>query len=147
MTHTFRQPAVFRVPPKVDDANQHYWRGGADGELRLLRCQDCRAWIHPPAPICRECLSRDLEVETVSGRGVVHSYTLNHQPWNPTMSHPYAIVLVELEEGPRLLTNLVDVDPDDVRIGMDVEVCFEVIGEGEREVHLPQFRPTGGGGG
>lgn len=147
MTHTFRQPEVFRVPPKVDDTNEHYWRGGADGELRLLRCASCGYWLHPPAPVCRACLSRDLAVQAVSGRGAVHSYTLNHQPWNPTMPHPYAIVVVDLEEGPRLLTNLVDCDPDGVRVGLEVEVCFEVIGEGDREVHLPQFRPAEVAGG
>lgn len=142
MTHTFRQSEVFRVPPKVDASNEHYWRGGADGVLRLLRCQACRLWLHPPAPVCRACLSRDLAVEGVSGRGVVHSFTRNHQPWNPTMSHPYVIALIQLDEGPRLLTNLVDCDPGLARTGLPVEVCFEVIGEGDREVHLPQFRPV-----
>lgn len=143
MTHTFRQPEVFRVPPKVDDTNEHFWRGGAEGELRFLRCQACGHWLHPPTPACRVCLSRDLRVEAASGRGTVFSFTRNHQPWNPTMSHPYVIAVVQLDEGPRLLTNLVDCDPSDAAIGLAVEVCFEVIGEGEREVHLPQFRPVG----
>ena len=63
----------FRVLPRVTDQNEHFWRGGADGELRFLRCQDCGYWIHPPAPICPECLSKDVAAEPVSGDAVVHT--------------------------------------------------------------------------
>ena len=129
-----------RVLPKVTPANEHYWWGGADGELRILRCDNCGHWVHPPAPVCGRCLSRSLTPAAVSGRGTVHSYTVNHQRWNPTMAHPYAIVLVDLPEqdGLRILANIVDCDPADVRVGMPVEVCFEQYDD----VWLPMFRPA-----
>jgi uncharacterized protein len=129
----------FRVLPKVTPSNEHYWTGGAHGELRILRCDDCRYWVHPPAPVCGQCLGRSLTPQAVSGRGTVHSYTLNHQEWNPTMVHPYAIVLVDLPEqdGLRILTNLVDCPPEQAEIGMSVEACFEEHGD----VWLPMFRP------
>lgn len=86
------------------------------------------------------CLSRDIPYQPVSGRGVVHSFTVNHQVWNPLVETPYVIGLVELveQEGLRLMTNLVDVDPDDVVIGEPVEVTFEAHGE----VFVPLFRPA-----
>lgn len=138
----YELPGVFRVRPRVDDTNAHFWRGGAEGALRLLRCRHCGHHIHPPAPICRRCHSRELEVAALSGRGRVHTFTVNHQPWNPTMPHPYVVALVEIEEEPevRLVANIVGCPPEEVHIGMAVEVCFERIAE---DCYLPQFRPPG----
>ena len=117
----------FRVLPRVTDENRHFWTGGADGELRFLRCRACGWWLHPPAPICPSCLSRDLGVEAVSGRATVHTFTVNHQPWYPGLDPPYVVAIVELPEQPglRLTTNLLGCAPEDVTIGMDVRVCFE----------------------
>jgi uncharacterized protein len=133
----------FRLLPRVTPETEHYWRGGAEGELRILRCRDCRAWLHPPAPVCSGCLSRDLAPEAVSGRGRVHSVTANHQSWNPTMPTPYLIALVELDEDPalRILSNLVDCDEATARIGMPVEVRFEQ----HDDVWIPLFAPAAGG--
>jgi len=124
----------FRVPPALDDANRFFWTSGADGRLRFLRCQACGYWLHPPSPRCPECGGRDLVPEPVSGRGVVHSATVNHQPWDgdPT---PYVVALVELDEqaGLRLTTNLVGVDAATfdaaAAIGAPVRVVFEQRGE------------------
>jgi uncharacterized protein len=129
-----------RLLPAVTPETEAFWTGGAGGALQILRCRTCGHWIHPPAPVCPVDLSRDVGPEPVSGRGTVHSFTLNHQPWNPAVPTPYAIVLVELEEQPglRLVSNLVDVDPDDVRIGLPVLVRFEDAGNG---VHVPLFGP------
>ena len=129
----------FRLLPDVTPETEHFWRGGADGELRILRCSACRTFIHPPAPVCPECLGRDLAPEAVSGRGTVATFTVNHQQWNPTVTVPYVIALVEIDEQPsvRLMTNIVGCEPDDVRIGMRVRVTFD-----EREdVFLPLFEP------
>jgi uncharacterized OB-fold protein len=130
----------FRLLPAVGPENEHFWRGGAVGELRFLRCSACRIYVHPPAPLCPTCLSRDLEVAAVSGRARVHTYSLNHQPWVPGFDPPYMVAIVDIEEQPglRLTTNLVHCDPGDVEIGMRVRVCFE---EREDGIFIPLFEP------
>lgn len=139
-----------RLLPRLDPDNEFFWTSGADGRLRFLRCGSCGRFVHPPVPRCPNCLSTELRPEAVSGRGTVHSYTVNHQAWIPG-SEPYVIGLVAIEEQPdvRLMTNLVGCDPDEVAgsalIGRAVEVVFE---ENE-DVHLPLFRllPEEQGGG
>ena len=130
----------FRLLPQVTPENQHFWHGGAEDALRFLRCASCRYYVHPPSPVCPECLSRDLAPEAVSGRAIVHTYTVNHQPWIPGFEPPYVVAIVELEgqEGLRLTTNLVNCEPADVSIGMRVKVVFEDVGDG---VFLPLFEP------
>ncbi|MDZ7731897.1 MAG: OB-fold domain-containing protein [Acidimicrobiia bacterium] len=129
----------FRVLPRITPENEHFWLGGADGELRFLRCGACGHWIHPPAPVCPACLSKDVAPDAVSGRGVVHTYTVNHQPWYPDLDPPYVIAIVELDEqeGLRLTTNIFGCPPDEVRIGQRVRVLFEEY-DG---VYLPMFEP------
>jgi len=130
----------FRVLPKLTDQNRHFWQGGQQGELRFLRCRPCRTWIHPPSPVCPDCLGKDLGVEAASGRATVLTFTLNHQPWVPSPDHPYAIAIVELEEqvGLRLMTNVVHCPAEDVRIGMSVRVVFEE----HEDVWFPLFEPA-----
>jgi uncharacterized OB-fold protein len=129
----------FRVLPRLTPLNRHFWQGGAEGELRFLRCGDCSAWVHPPAPLCGRCLSKNLAVEAVSGRATVATFTLNHKEWVPAPDHPYVIAIVELDEDPsvRLMTNIVNCPPQSVRIGMPVEVVFEQ----HEDVHVPLFQP------
>jgi len=133
-------PRPFRVLPAVTPENEHFWLGGAEGELRMLRCQACGVWIHPPSPRCPECLSTSVAPEALSGRATVHTFTVNWQPWYPNLDPPYVIAIVELPEqaGLRLTTNIVGCDPDDVAIGMAVEVVFEEY-DG---VWLPFFQPV-----
>lgn len=128
----------FRLLPRLSDDVAFFWTSGADGTLRLLRCNACQFFIHPPGPICRRCLSRDLAPYAVSGRGHVETFTVNHQQWIPGSDH-YIIAWVSIDEQPdvRLTTNLVDVEPDDVAVGMAVEVVFEQADD----VYLPLFRP------
>jgi len=137
-----RGPAI-RVLPRLDDANRFFWTSGADGVLRFLRCGGCGRYVHPPGPVCPYCLDGPLAPEAVSGRGVVHSFTVNHHEWIPG-SAPYAIGLVTIEEQDdvRLTTNLVDCDFEDLRVGMAVEVTFEQA----EDVWLPLFRPAGASG-
>ena len=131
----------FRLLPQLTPENEHFWTGGAENELRLLRCTACGTWIHPAQPLCPACLSRDLEVAVASGLGRVATFTINHHPWIPGFDPPYVIAIVELEEqrGLRLMTNLVGVAPDDVRIDLPVRVVFEPCEDG---IHLPLFEPA-----
>jgi len=116
----------FRVLPALDDDNEFFWTSGADGRLRFMRCQVCGYYLHPPSPWCPECSGTEVAPEPVSGRGRVHSFTVNHQSWDGG-SEPYAIVLVELEEqaGLRLTSNLVGGDLGVIEIGRKVRVVFE----------------------
>jgi uncharacterized OB-fold protein len=129
----------FRVLPELTERNAHFWTGGAEGELRFLRCVACHYWIHPPAPICPACLGRDLEVAAASGRARVATCTVNHQPWIPGFDPPYAIAIVELPEqrGLRLTTQIVGCAPERVHIGMPVRVRFEAY----EDVWIPLFEP------
>jgi uncharacterized protein len=130
---------VFRVLPDLDQPSGFFWTSGADGRLRFLRCEACNHLIHPPAPYCPQCQSRDTTPTEVSGRGTVHSFTVNHQPWDGA-GDVYVIGLVAIDEQPdvRLTTNIVGVDLDDVHIGMAVEVVFE----DHAPVFVPLFRPV-----
>jgi uncharacterized OB-fold protein len=132
----------FRILPRLTQDNRFFWTSGADGRLRFLRCQTCRDYVHPPTPICPHCLTKTLAPEPVSGRATVASYTINVQPWIPGFDPPYVIAIVEIEEEPavRLTTNIVGCSPDDVQIGMPVQVVFEQYDD----VWLPLFQPAAG---
>lgn len=131
---------VPRVLPITEGSSAFFWLSGSDGRLRFLQCSTCRYLIHPPAPICPQCHGRAVAPHEVRGRGTVYSFTVNHQPWDGD-GDPYVIALVAIDEQPelRLTTNLVDVEPEAVRIGMAVEVAFE----DHDPVFLPLFRPVG----
>lgn len=132
----------FRPAPFVDPDNRAFWTGGMSGALMLQRCRACGYWIHPAAPVCRRCRGTDVGPEQASGRGRVVTYTVNHQQWVPG-SDPYIIAWVELAEQEHLIltTNLVDIEAEDVRFGMEVEVVFEK--HPQADVWLPLFRPAG----
>jgi uncharacterized OB-fold protein len=134
------QSKPFRLVPRVDDENEHFWRGGAQGELRFLRCSACQTWVHPPAPLCPDCHSRELAPAAVSGRATLHTYTINQHPWIPGFDPPYAVAIVDLPEQPglRLTTNIVNCELDAIEIGMPLRVTFEAIDDG---VFLPLFEP------
>jgi hypothetical protein len=119
-----------------------FWEAARRHELCLQRCRACRRYVFFPRAACPHCLGADLEWRRVSGRGTLHTFTVVHRgqrgfPLGP----PYVIAIVELAEGPRLMTNLVGVEPDPtkIRIGMPVEVVFEDVSP---EVALPRFRPS-----
>lgn len=132
-------PVAMRLLPQVGADTEFFWTSGSDGKLRFLRCQHCGYYVHPPSPRCPKCLTAEVQPEVVSGRATVFSYTVNHQQWVPG-SEPYVVGLVELEEQDdlRLTTNIVGCDPDDVVIGMPVEVTFRPVDD----VWLPQFLPA-----
>ena len=128
-----------RPAPVPGRDDQFFWDGVAAGELRLQRCASCGKLRHPPRPMCPFCHSLKFEFERASGRGVVYSYVIPRHSPLPSSGEPPIVVLVELEEGARLVSNLSGVAPDAVRNGMTVEVFFT---EFEGGVRLHQFRPA-----
>jgi uncharacterized OB-fold protein len=134
----------FRILPRISDRNRHFWTGGAGGELRFLRCQDDGTYVHPPTPRCPLCHGKNLAVEAVSGRATVHTFSINVQQWMPGPEPPYVVAIVELpeQEGLRLTTNIVNCAPDDVRIGLPVQVVFERHDDGDDAVYIPLFEPA-----
>ena len=109
-----------RPLPLVDDESRPFWVAGRDGMLSFVSCNACGALLHPPAPVCRYCKSGDLGRRSIAGTGVVVGYSVNHQQWDPKFPVPYAVATVAMDEDSRvrLTTNLVDVDLEDLRVGM-----------------------------
>ena len=112
--------------PAIDWESRAYWEGAGRGELVLQRCRDCGVVQHRPRGLCASCLSDDVEHFVASGRGEVYTYSVVRQNQMPAFAKavPYVVAYVALEEGPQLLTNIVDCDPDAVTIGMAVKVDF-----------------------
>jgi acetyl-CoA acetyltransferase/uncharacterized OB-fold protein len=129
-----------RPLPQLTPFNEWFWTSGADGNLRVQRCDDCATYIHPPVPVCPACRSRKWSPTVVSGRGTVVGFTVNGHQWLPGFEPPYAIAVVALDEDPnvRLTTNIVDCAADEVHIGQRVAVQFEQ----NEDVWLPLFAPT-----
>lgn len=117
-----------------------YWDWLRRGELRLQRCDSCRAWRFHPRPRCPACRSAEHSWERVSGRAEVASWTICYPPVLPAFADrvPYNAVVVHLEEGPFMVSNVLGVDNDDLRVGMPVELELVKIDE---ELTLPQWRP------
>jgi uncharacterized OB-fold protein len=125
--------------PAISPDNAFFWEGVEEGCLRIQRCAGCGVLRHPPAPMCPDCHSLEWDHVVASGRGRVFSFVVAHHPPIPPFTYPNLIVLVELEEGTRLVSNLLDVEPADAEIGMPVEVDFVRV---EGDFVLPLFRPT-----
>jgi uncharacterized OB-fold protein len=130
--------------PAPDKLTQFFWDGVQAHKLLILRCNNGH-YIHWPKVVCRFCLSTDLAPVEVSGRGKVATFTLPNQPFHPYFQAkiPYVLAVIELEEQEnlKLVSNIVDIDPDDVRIGMPVEVTFQEVSPGYT---LPLFKPAAG---
>jgi uncharacterized OB-fold protein len=125
------------VPPSPSRDEEFFWQGVAEDKLLIARCASCFKLQHPPSPMCPVCGSTEWDTVESSGRGTVHSWIVSHHPTRPDDA-PRIVALVDLEEGTRLVTNLVDVDPSAVSNNMVVTVTFlELNG-----VKLPQFRPA-----
>jgi uncharacterized OB-fold protein/acyl dehydratase len=134
------QPAPHRPAPAINDDNRFFWEGVERGELLIQRCAGCGALRHPPRPMCPRCRSLEWDTVAASGRGSVHSYVVPEHPRLPAFPEPYVVALIDLDEGTRLVSNLVDVAPADVRVGMPVQVTFR---RPDGELTLPLFAPVG----
>ena len=132
-----------RIFPGLSEHNRMFWTAGADGRLRITRCTRCGLWVSRPAEDCPDC-GGALKARPVSGRGTVHTYTINHQPFNPAVPVPYVIAIVELVESPelRIATNIVDCELDSVHVGLAVEVRFERHDTDDGVVYAPVFVPA-----
>ena len=136
MAQTTRRPA-----PTPGPETKPFWDGCAKEQLLLQQCSRCQTFWHPPGPICPNCLSSAYEWVPASGRGSVYTFSVVRHPfrraWEPLV--PYVLAVIELAEGPRVLSNVIDVAPEGVEIGMPVDVTFQRISE---TITLPLFRPS-----
>ncbi len=128
--------------PKPTPETQVFWDGAKAGELKLQRCDDCSHVYFPARPFCPDCSSRNVDWFTASGRAKLFSYVINHRA-PPGFEAPYVIAVVELEEGPRMMTNLIDCPqtPEAMELDMPLEVAFE---KATDDITLPKFRPSTG---
>ena len=132
--------AAKRPLPGISDDTRFFWDGARAGKLLIQRCKGCGLLRHPPGPVCPGCHSFEWDTVEASGRGTVYSFVVMHYPEVPPFDHPNPIVLVELEEGTRLISQIVGIQPGEVRIGQAVQVEFNSFNDGE--LVLPQFRPV-----
>ena len=135
-------PKAYKKPlPRIDEETRGFWEALARHELYFQRCRDCGTKRLYPRALCPSCLSSRPEWVRASGRGTVYSFSVTHQNQAPGFREelPYVLAIVELEEGVRLMTNVVGCAPDAVRVGMAVEVVFEDV---TPEITLPKFRPA-----
>ncbi len=127
--------------PDIHEETRSFWEGCKNHELLVQKCLDCGHLYFYPRSICPECLSYNNEWVKASGRGKVYSYTVSFRP--PTEAFledlPYNIAIIELEEGVRIMSNIVECDNDNLTIGMPVEAVFEDI---TPEITLPRFKPA-----
>ena len=136
------QPKAEQKPPRPRPAITHdnafFFEGAKQGKLLIQRCGACGMLHHPPRAAC-ECGSFEMDTVEASGRGSVYSFVVNHYPQVPAFDYPLPVGLIELEEGVRLVSDIVGIEPGDIRIGMPVEVEFVRFDD---ELTLPQFRPV-----
>jgi uncharacterized OB-fold protein len=129
-----------RPAPVLTEDNRFFWEAAAEGRLVAQRCGACGKLRHPPRPMCPECHSLDAKIVDLAGTGTIYSYALLHHPRHPDFDYPVIAVLVDLDEGVRMVSNLVDAEPQDVRVGMPVRVTFAPTAE---DLAVPVFISTG----
>lgn len=128
-----------RPGPVVTEDSAPFWEAAAEGRLVAQRCAACGVLRHPPRPMCGHCRSLAVELVELAGTGTVYSYAILHHPQHPAFAYPVLAVLVDLDEGIRLVSNLTDIAPADVEVGLRVEVHFTDTETGR----IPVFRPLG----
>ena len=129
-----------RPVPRPNSVSAPFWEAAKEGRLRIQRCQACGAYVFYPREVCSECLAAELEWVHASGKGTLYSFTIARAPTHPAFSDdvPYVIAIVELEEGPRITTNIIDCPEEDIRIGMALQATFPQIEDSQA---LVKFRP------
>lgn len=140
--------ASARPVPVPDEISAPFFEGARRGQLMLQHCLDCGRWSFPVRERCPHCLSASLGWRRASGRGRLYTFAIMHQVMNPGFAGdvPYNVCQVDLEEGVRMVSNVVGVPNEALRIGMALEVVFEEAGppDGGGGVRIPRFRPAGG---
>jgi hypothetical protein len=135
-------PEAGRAMPVPTPETQHFWDGTRAGELRLQRCDGCGKTYFPPRPFCASCGSRNVSVFKASGKATLWSYVIHHRPV-AGFTPPYAIAVVQLAEGPRMMSNIVECEqtPEALQLDMPLEVVFV---QQNDKITLPLFRPAKG---
>jgi uncharacterized OB-fold protein len=130
-----------RIEPPVSDISSAFWDATRKHELVLQHCKTCNNYIHYPRAICPYCHSEDLEFLPASGQGNVYAFSVMHRPGNPAMQDrvPYVVALIDLAEGPRMMSNIVGCEPAAVKVGLPVSVTWEELSDGRA---LPLFEPV-----
>lgn len=126
--------------PRRDGMNGEYYGHAGKGELRFQRCGDCGTWRHMPRHTCAQCGSAKWSWEKSSGRGTLYSWTTTHRSFHPGFNDevPYAVVVVEMEEGVRIVSQIEGVAPEALKLGMKLKARFD-----QRDgVALPVFKPA-----
>lgn len=133
--------------PDTDAFTRPFWDAAAEGRLLIRRCRakGCGAAHHYPREFCPRCWSEDGAWEEAGGRARLYTWSVVHINDLPPFGRrvPYVAAVVDLAEGPRMMTEVIDCAPERLRVGMDLRVCFRTEGEGERAVAVPVFRPAG----
>jgi uncharacterized OB-fold protein len=126
--------------PFVTEESRPFWNGCRQGKLLLQYCDACQRHQFYPRMYCMHCGSKELRWVEASGRGVIYSYTVIRQNKSPEFVNdtPYNLAIVQLEEGPRMMSNIVDIDLDDLRVDLPVTVVFDPVSD---TISLPRFRP------
>ena len=132
-------PAAQRMRPVLGHDNKWWWDRINEGELPIQRCKQCGTLHHPPRPMCWKCQSLEWDYVVSSGKGTVYSYVVMHRPQFPGYEYPLVAAVIDLEEGTRIVSNLVGIEPEGVKIGMSVKLSIENVDE---ELKLPLFRPA-----
>ena len=128
-----------RPRPSRNQNTDFFWQGSREGELRIQQCLDCQRLQHPPGTRCPDCGATNMGHAVASGKGALYSYVVAHHPRVPSLDYPLGIGLVELEEGVRLVSNITDCGPDQLKVGMPLEAWHMQTHE---DVSLPVFRPA-----
>jgi uncharacterized OB-fold protein len=129
------------INPSISDLNRPFWDGCREGRLMMQCCEKCGFKRYPASPICPRCLAVESSWQPVDGRGKVFSFVVFHRAYHPAWEKkvPYNVAMIELDEGPMLLSNVVGISNDALEIGLPVAVDFEAVGEC---TVIPVFRPA-----
>jgi uncharacterized protein len=127
--------------PTIEEESQPFWDAAREGRFLIARCEDCGRAHHYPRPFCPYCWSERVTWEQASGRATLYTFSTvfvnDLPPFNERL--PYVAAVVDLEEGPRVITNVVDCEPSDLHIGQDLEVCYREVTD---DLTVPVFRPA-----
>lgn len=131
--------AEYKKPlPIIDDDSRNFWEGCKKHELLIQKCEDCGIFRFPPRTICHKCLSMNFKWIKSSGKGEVYTFSNIFQPFGPGWDIPYVVAIVQLAENVKMMSNIIDCDPEAVEIGMKVGVCFDDV---TKNITLPKFKP------
>ena len=137
------ETAYTRPIPQADEESREFYEGARRHELMLMRCKNCRAWRLPSRPRCPDCWSTETAWERASGRATLYSFGVMHQKFPGfTEEGPYQYAIVELDEGPRIVSNVVGVRDDELRVGMPLVAVFDDVSEDATLVRFTALRES-----